>query len=268
MTAHPSDLWLRPSGRPLVMGILNVTPDSFSDGGAHPSKRLALEHAYRLIDEGADMIDVGGESSRPGAAPVSEEEELDRVVGVIRDLSSTATVPISVDTAKPRVAERAVWAGAAVINDIWGLRDDAMARVAASNGAAVVIMHMHGSPATLATDTMAGDALGDIRRFLEERAERAIERGVRGRDIILDPGVGFGKTPEQDSAIIENSGWIGGMRPVMVGPSRKRFLSHRYPGMGADEATAEACRAAAGSGARVLRVHDVGGVVSALGRVR
>ena len=246
------------------MGILNVTPDSFSDGGAHFSKKSALEHAYRLIGDGADILDIGGESTRPGSDPVPEEEEIGRVIGVIKELAPTVGVPISIDTSKPRVAEEAVKAGASVINDIRGLRDEEMVNVAISYDIPAVIMHMHGTPKTLGTDTMEGDAMSEIKRFLSERAEHAVGRGMKEKNVILDPGVGFGKTAEQDMRIIENSGWFGGGYPVLIGPSRKRFLSQYYPGMDKDEATAAVSRTAADSGADILRVHDVRKVLSSL----
>ncbi|MDR1955088.1 MAG: dihydropteroate synthase [Candidatus Methanoplasma sp.] len=265
---YPSDLWGSRDGRPLIMGILNVTPDSFSDGGAHFSKKDALEHAYRLIDEGADIVDVGGESTRPGSDPVSEEEELKRVIGVIKELAPTVGVPISIDTAKPRVADGSVKAGASMVNDIWGLRNEAMADVVISRGVPAVIMHMHGTPKTLAADTMEGDALAEIKRFLDERAEHMVSRGMDKRNIILDPGVGFGKTAEQNMAIVSDSGRFGGDHTVLIGPSRKRFLSQYYPDTDKDDATAIVSKIAADSGAGILRVHDVRKVRSYLGQSR
>jgi dihydropteroate synthase len=158
---------------------------------------------------------------------------------------------------KPIVAEMSIKAGASMINDICGLRDDDMIDVAISHRVPAVIMHMHGTPRTLATDTMEGDIITEIRRFLNERAEHAAGRGMRGRDIILDPGIGFGKTAEQNMRIIENCGSFSDEYPILIGPSRKRFLSHCYPGVDADEATARASRIAADNGARILRVHNV-----------
>jgi len=247
------------------MGILNLTPDSFSDGGAYPSSEDALKHAHLLIESGADIIDVGGESSRPGSDPVSEEEEIKRVLGVIKDLAPTIDAPISIDTTKPRVAELSLKAGAAIINDISGMRDDGMIDVAVSYGAPAVIVHMHGTPKTFGTDMMEGDALAEIKRFLAERAEHAAGRGMEERNIIIDPGIGFGKTAEQDMSIIKNCGWFSDRYPVLVGPSRKRFLSQYYSGMDRDEATAAASGTAAESGARILRVHNVPKVVQFLG---
>ncbi|MDR2698077.1 MAG: dihydropteroate synthase [Candidatus Methanoplasma sp.] len=262
-----SDLRER-AGRPLIMGILNVTPDSFSDGGAHLSKKSALEHAFRLVEDGADILDIGGESTRPGSDPVPAEEEIRRVIEVIRELAPSVGIPVSIDTSKPAVAEEAVKAGASVINDICGLRDERMVDVAVSYDVQTVIMHMHGTPKTLGTDMMTGDALPEIKRFLSERAEHAVAKGMKERNIILDPGVGFGKTAEQDMAIIENSGWFGNGYPVLIGPSRKRFLSKYYPGMDRDDATAAAAKAAADSGAGILRVHNVRRVLPYLGQDR
>ncbi|MDR0508663.1 MAG: dihydropteroate synthase [Candidatus Methanoplasma sp.] len=265
---HPSDLWKRPEGRPLIMGILNLTPDSFSDGGAYLSTNNALKHAYHLLESGADVIDIGGESSRPGSEPVSEEEEIERIICVIKELAPTIGIPISVDTAKPRVAELSLKAGASIINDIGGLRNDDMTDVAISHDVPAVIVHMHGTPKTFGTDMMEGDALAEIKRFLNERAEHAVGRGLDEKNIILDPGIGFGKNPEQDMMIIQNSGWFGGGYPVLIGPSRKRFLSKHYPRMERDEATAAASGTAAENGAAILRVHNVSAVVQFLERRR
>ena len=248
------------------MGILNLTPDSFSDGGEHFSKESALAHAIYLIECGADIIDIGGESSRPGADPVSEEEEIERVVDVINDLAPMIGVPISIDTAKPRVAELALRAGALIVNDISGLRNDGMIDVAVAYNAPAVIVHMHGAPKTFGTDTMKGDALAEIKRFLTERAEYAVERGMEERNIIVDPGIGFGKTPEQDMSILMNSGWFSDTHPVLIGPSRKRFLSHYYSGVDEDDATAAVSVAAAENGAGILRVHNVSKLALFLGR--
>jgi dihydropteroate synthase len=248
------------------MGILNVTPDSFSDGGAFLSKKDALAHAYRLIDEGADIIDVGGESTRPGSSPVPETEELTRIIDLIKELAPTIKIPISVDTTKPNVAEEAVKAGATIINDVFGLRNDEMIDVAVSFDVPVVVAHMHGTPETFKTDMMEGDeALFEVKRFLAERAHYALGKGVREKNIIVDPGVGLGKNPEQDMAIITNSSWFGDSYPVLIGPSRKRFLAHHYPGVDRDTATAAASKTAADSGARIIRVHDVRKTLSFIG---
>ena len=263
MSAIP-DLWKRPKGRPLMVGILNLTPDSFSDGGEHLSKKDALEHAFMMVDSGADILDIGGESTRPGSDPVSEEEELKRVIDVIKELAPSVGIPISIDTTKPSVAERSLIAGAAIINDVCGLRNEEMIRTAIEYDAPAIIVHMYGIPKTFATVTMKGDANAEIKRFLSDRAEYAISKGMNKKNIVLDPGVGFGKTAEQDMSIIKNSGWFSDDYPVLIGPSRKKFLSHYYPEADKDEATAAVSKIAATNGARLLRVHNVSEVLSFL----
>jgi len=250
------------------MGILNLTPDSFSDGGEYRTKKTALAHAYRMIDEGADIIDVGGESTRPGSDPVPAEEEIERVIDVIKELSSTADVPISIDTTKPAVAEVSIRGGASIINDVGGLREERMIGIAKEYDAPVVIVHMYGVPKTFASHTMEGHAKEEIKRFLNERAEHAVSSGIKESNIIVDPGVGFGKTAEQDIFIVENSGWFSDRYPVLIGPSRKRFLSQYYPGMDKDKATAAAAAAAFESGASILRVHNVSETLSLLEKDR
>lgn len=250
----------------MIMGILNLTPDSFSDGGEHFSKKSALEHVYHLIDSGADIIDIGGESTRPGSSNISEEEELERILGTVKELAPTVSIPISIDTSKPRVAELSLKAGASMINDVGGLRDVRMIDTVISYDAPAVIVHMHGTPKTFKTDMMEGDALSEIKKFLSERAEYAVSRGVKERNLIVDPGIGFGKTAGQDMEIIKNSGWFSDRYPILIGPSRKRFLSQHYHGMDRDDATAAASKLAVESGATILRVHDVSKVVSALAR--
>jgi len=249
------------------MGILNLTPDSFSDGGEYLSSEDALKHAYRMEEDGADIIDIGGESSRPGSNPVSEQEEIERVIGVIRKLAPTLNIPISIDTSKPRVAELSIKAGAFIINDICGLTDDRMTDIAVSYDVPAVIMHMHGNPSTFRTEKMGDNALEEIKKFLSERAGNAVGRGMKESNIIVDPGVGFGKTAEQNMSIIRNSGWFSDRYPVLIGPSRKGFLSKYYLGMDADDATAAAAVTAAENGARILRVHNVSKVVSLTGKL-
>lgn len=257
MTASGSR-WARPaSGRPFIMGILNVTPDSFSDGGRFLSTDKALAHAFELIDQGADIIDIGGESTRPGADPVSLEDELQRTIPVIKELSAQTDIPISIDTMKPEVAEKALNAGVSIINDICGLMNEKMEDVVVSYDAEVVIMHMHGTPKTLGTDVMDGDFMSAIKQFLDDRADHVAKRGLDKSKIILDPGVGFGKTSEQNMRIIQNSDWFSKEYPVLIAPSRKRFLSDGFPGMERDAATSEAVRIAVESGASMVRVHNV-----------
>lgn len=247
--------------RPMVMGILNVTPDSFSDGGKYLSGN-AVEHALKMIDEGADIIDIGGESTRPGSDPVPSETEMERIVPVIKELSSVSDIPISVDTMKSDVAYAALDAGADIINDVNGLRSEGMMDVVSSAGAPVIIMHMKGMPKTMQLEPMEGRVTEPIAQFLKERYEIALDHGIK--DIITDPGVGFGKTSEQNMEIIENSSAFSFGCPVLIGASRKRFLSDMFPGMDRDDATVKISMKALDSGADIVRVHDVGRMVRAL----
>lgn len=242
--------------RPRIMGILNVTPDSFSDGGLHTKDAVA--HAFRMIDEGADIIDIGGESTRPpGFTPVSATTEIGRILPVLRELVSSADVPISVDTMKPDVAQAAIGAGADIINDVYGLRAPGMTELIASSGVSAVIMHMHGDPGTLHSETMEGDAVSEIIDFLKERRTAALDAGIRADRIIMDPGAGFGKSHAQNAEIVEHAGRFSLGHPVLVGVSRKRFLKTQLPDMGADEATAEISLRAVRAGANIVRVHNV-----------
>ena len=247
--------------RPTIMGILNVTPDSFSDGGMYLGEN-AIEHALQMIDDGADIIDIGGESTRPGSDPVSSEEEIRRIVPVIRELSAMTDVPISVDTMKTDVAEAALDAGADIINDVNGLRSLGMAELAASAGVPVIIMHMEGMPKTMQDDPLGVDDFDEVVFFLSERFEYAVDCGIK--QIITDPGIGFGKTTELNDLILDNSLSFSFGCPVLIGASRKRFLSDIYPGMDRDEATVKASLRAFDSGADILRVHNVKMMVDAL----
>ena len=247
--------------RPMVMGILNVTPDSFSDGGKYLSGN-ALEHALEMIDQGADIIDVGGESTRPGSDPVPSEIEIERIVPVIRELSSVSDIPISVDTMKPDVAYAALDAGADIINDVNGLRTEGMIEVISSAGVPAIIMHMKGMPKTMQLEPMEGHVTGAIAQFLRERYECALDHGIN--DVILDPGIGFGKTSEQNMEIIENASSFSFGCPVLIGASRKRFLADMFPGKDRDDATVEISIRALENGADIVRVHDVGRMVRAL----
>lgn len=246
---------------PMVMGILNVTPDSFSDGGSHYPDG-AVEHALRMIEDGADIIDIGGESTRPGSDPVPSSVEIERIVPVIEKLSSMTDVPISVDTMKADVAEAALKAGADIVNDVNGLRSEGMLDVVSSFGAPVIIMHMHGMPKTMQASPMEGHVTETIASFLKERCETAHDHGIR--DMILDPGVGFGKTTEQNVEIVDNSGRFSFGHPVLIGASRKRFLSDIYPGIERDEATVSISIRALDAGADIVRVHNVRAMVDAL----
>ena len=249
--------------RTLIMGIVNVTPDSFSDGGRYLATDQAIAHALRLVDEGADILDFGGESSRPGAMPVSPEEELARVVPVIEGVSRQVDTPLSIDTTKAAVARAALAAGAEIVNDISAMRfDEEMAAVIAGAGAAVVLMHMRGTP----VDMQAGDLTytslwGDILRFLGERIVVAQKAGIEERQIVVDPGLGFGKAAEDNHKILRdlNECLVLGV-PVLIGPSRKAFIGRLTGGAPEEriEGTAAAVTAAILKGAHFIRVHDVG----------
>jgi len=248
--------------RPRIMGILNVTPDSFSDGGLYEDTDRAVAQGEELADLGADIIDVGGESTRPGATPVPCDEELRRVMPVVEQLARRVRVPLSVDTTKAAVARRALDAGADIVNDISALRHDPdMASVVARSGAAVVLMHMRGTPRTMQTHTRYEDLVGEIRAFLEERIAFAVAAGIDRDKIIIDPGLGFGKSVEQGNFEILNrlDAFLSLNRPVLVGPSRKAFIRLCAGDSVADRdwGTAAAVAIAVYKGAHMLRVHDV-----------
>ena len=242
---------------PLIMGILNVTPDSFSDGGLWTDPDAAVRHASDMVESGADIVDIGAESTRPGSVHVSAEEEIARLEPVLRALSGSIGVPISVDTMKTAVAERCLGLGADIINDVNGLRDGGMAEACASAGAYVAIMHMRGTPDTMHDGVMGPGFAEEIRDFLRQRTEHALDCGVRGDRIILDPGIGFGKTVEQNVWILEHSSYFSDGYPVLSGSSRKRFVKATYPDRDIDEASADAARRAFASGADIVRVHNV-----------
>lgn len=247
--------------RPLVMGILNVTPDSFYDGGDHLDPGDAVERARRMVDAGADLLDVGGESTRPGAPPVEAEEEWARVGPVLEELDG-GPVPISVDTTKSEVAARALDAGAAVINDVSGLRFDArLADLAAGRGAGLVLMHMRGTPRTMQDHTEYDDLVQEVRAFLDDAVAEARRRGCSPDQIAVDPGIGFAKTARGSLEIVGRAGEFGVRgRPVLVGPSRKSFIGEvlDVPAGERLEGTLAACVLALERGARIFRVHDVG----------
>lgn len=262
--AHALEL----GGRTAVMGIVNVTPDSFSDGGAYPDADSAIEHGLRLAAEGADILDVGGESSRPGAAPVPADEELRRVIPVVRALAQRGGLPVSVDTTKAAVAAAALAAGATIVNDISALRfDPRLGEVVARAGAALVVMHMQGSPRTMQQDPRYEDLLGEVLARLAEGADRAAAAGVDPEKIIVDPGIGFGKTLEHNLELLDRLGALAALgRPILVGPSRKAFIGKLLDAQPADrvEGTIAACCLAAARGAHLVRVHDVKAVRRAL----
>lgn len=248
--------------RTWIMGILNVTPDSFSDGGAFDDLDRAVAQGERLCAEGADILDIGGESSRPGADPVSAEEEIRRVVPAVRILAGLVETPISVDTTKAAVARAALAAGAEIVNDISALRfDREMRPLAASTGAGVVLMHMRGRPKDMQTGDLAyADLTGEIRDFFRERIAWAAAGGIAPEQVLLDPGIGFGKTGENNLRILRclrDFACLG--RPLLVGPSRKAFVGTVTGGGPGErlEGTAAAVTAAILEGAHLVRVHDV-----------
>jgi dihydropteroate synthase len=293
---HPTDWHLRTrrlslprSGgltRPLVMGIVNVTPDSFSDGGRHDSVVAAIEHGLRLAAEGADILDVGGESTRPFSEPVDEAEELRRIEPVVAGLAERSGLPVSIDTSKAHVAERAVALGVEIINDVTGLEGDPrMLEVAVASGAAVCCMHMQGTPQTMQVNPRYNDVVAEIHSYLAARREALLAAGIPHSKICLDPGIGFGKTHEHNLELIRHvEAFLDLGVPILVGHSRKGFIGKVIRSamagdgerLSADAALQErdliwrdggtagiACRLAA-AGVQVVRVHAVGLVRAAM----
>jgi dihydropteroate synthase len=248
--------------RTQIMGILNVTPDSFSDGGLFNNQQKALEHALQLINEGADIIDVGGESTRPGAAAVSEKEELDRVIPVINALAQKTDTAISIDTTKSLVAREAIAAGAEIVNDISaGNKDRQMLPLVQETGAAMILMHMRGEPQNMQKgDLTYGDLMGEIIDYLGNCMERAIAAGIEKERLIIDPGIGFGKTFADNYRIIRNLTELKALGlPILLGTSRKLFIGKVTGGEPKDriEGTAATVVAAILNGCHIVRVHDV-----------
>jgi dihydropteroate synthase len=245
-----------------IMGILNVTPDSFSDGGMFHVPEDAVQYGMKMVESGADIIDIGGESSRPGADKVTVEEEMARVIPVITALAGRVNVPISIDTTKAEVARRALECGAEIINDIGAMRlDDTMAHVIAESGAAVALMHMRGTP----TDMQSGDLfypslMGDIIEFLGNSIDKAVAAGISHEAILIDPGIGFGKTGEDNLRLLRNLSEFKVLgRPILIGVSRKAFIGKITGGAPSErtEGTAAAVTASIMNGANIVRVHDV-----------
>ena len=244
------------------MGILNVTPDSFSDGGIFLDKSRAIEHAMRMVEEGANIIDIGGESTRPGASRVDEDEELKRVIPVIEAIAGKVKVPISIDTYKARVAEEAIQAGASMVNDISGLRfDSRMAEVVSRYEVPIVIMHIKGTPRDMQKDPTYKALIPEVMDYLREGIEIARRAGVRDDMIILDPGIGFGKTVEHNLEIIHRLNEFKGFeKPILIGTSRKSFIGRVLddaPVTERLEGTAASVAIAIFNGANIVRVHDV-----------
>ena len=259
---HLSDRVLSIGRRPLVMGIVNVTPDSFSDGGQHFSWEAAVRHGLELIEQGADLLDIGGESTRPGAVPVVLEEELARVVPVVSELARRTTVPLSVDTSKAEVARQCLAARARVVNDVTALAGDGdMAEVVRRSGAGVILMHMQGTPATMQAEPHYDEVVADVRRFLAERLQATTSRGIAGEKIVLDPGIGFGKTLAHNLTLLARLDEFQDLgQPVCLGVSRKGFLGKvlgRPVGERLAGALAAVCYAMSRGAVQVVRVHDV-----------
>jgi dihydropteroate synthase len=248
------------------MGVVNVTPDSFYDGGRHADPRAAIEHARRLVAEGADLLDIGGESSRPGADPVPADEELRRVLPVLDGLREVG-VPVAVDTTKPEVMGAALEHGAAMINDITAFASPGALEVVARSGAALCLMHMQGRPRTMQADPVYGDVVAEVRGFLAARAQACAAAGIARERIVLDPGFGFGKTVDHNLALLAHLGEIAALGfPVLAGWSRKSSLG-RITGRPAEDRLAASLAAAllcAQRGARMVRVHDVAATRDAL----
>jgi dihydropteroate synthase len=256
--------------RPQVMGIVNVTPDSFSDGGRHFSPEAALAHARALIAAGADLLDIGGESTRPGAEPVGEAEELARVLPLIRALRAESPVPLSIDTFKPAVARAAVEAGVSIWNDVTALGwAPESLETAAGLGCEVVLMHMQGEPRTMQQDPVYADVVTEVRDFLARRAEAAVAAGIAPARVWLDPGIGFGKTAQHNLELLANLEALTALGfPVLLGVSRKRFLGALTPVVAGPTERLGGSLAGALAGTRAgcaaVRVHDVAETVQAL----
>jgi len=260
--------------RPLVMGIVNVTPDSFSDGGRHAGVEAAVVHGLKLVADGADILDIGGESTRPYSEPVAAAEELRRVADVVRQLTQRAGVPISIDTSKAAVAARAIELGVEIINDVTGLEGDpAMLRVARDSGAGVCAMHMRGTPQTMQVDPRYDDVVAEIHAYLAARRDALVAGGISSEKICLDPEIGFGQTHAHNRALMAHAGrFLDLGMPILVGHSRKGFLSKSLEqalGRPAtidelDAGTAGAACGLATQGIQIVRVHAVGQVRAAL----
>jgi dihydropteroate synthase len=253
--------------RPVVMGVLNVTPDSFSDGGRYAALPSALAHGRRLAEEGAAIVDVGGESTRPGAAPVEEDEELRRVIPVIEGLAAALAVPVSVDTRKPGVMRRALAAGASMVNDVAALAAPGAIEAVASSDAAACLMHMKGEPGTMQADPHYDDVVGEVRGFLRARVAACEAAGIQRERLAVDPGFGFGKTLEHNLALLAALPIIAADGvPVLAGLSRKRMIAGLIGRNDGDRQAGSVAAAvlAALRGVRIIRAHDVRATVDAL----
>ena len=249
------------------MGVINVTPDSFSDGGRYANSAAAVSHALRLVEEGAGLIDVGGESTRPGAQGVSAEEEISRVIPVIEALAARTKVPISIDTSKPAVMTAAVRAGASMINDVRALREPGALEAAAGTDATVCLMHMQGEPRTMQAEPRYGDVVAEVCDFLRERAAACLASGIAGDRLVVDPGIGFGKRLEHNLALLAGLPALTGLGwPVLIGVSRKSMFGVLL-GRAVDERVAggvAVATAAVLAGTSIVRTHDVAATVDAV----
>ena len=269
---QPAGLW-RCGGhalavdRPLVMGIVNVTPDSFSDGGRYADTAAAVAHARRLIADGADLLDIGGESTRPGAAPVDEAEELRRVLPLLRSLAGCG-VALSVDTSKPAVMRAALAEGASIVNDVRALQAPGALAAVAATDCGVVLMHMRGEPSTMQDVPQYRDVVGEVVGFLGERLAACVTAGISAERIVLDPGIGFGKTAEHNVELLHGLPRLAELgRPLLIGLSRKKFIgtiTGRVEPAARDGGSVGAALWAVGRGARIVRVHDVAATRDAL----
>ncbi|GIV11937.1 MAG: dihydropteroate synthase [Fimbriimonadales bacterium] len=255
--------------RTLVMGILNATPDSFYDGGRYATFQSALARAEQMIAEGADILDIGGESTRPGAEPVPLEEELERVIPVIHTIAQRYDIPISVDTTKSEVARQALAAGACIVNDISGMQfDPAMPEVVAEAGAGVVLMHIQGTPRTMQLNPTYTDVVAEVRATLQSHIERALHAGIPRENIWIDPGIGFGKTVEHNLTLLRHIPDLKALGyPVLIGTSRKSFIGHLLGGLPPEErleGTLATVVLSVAWGADIVRVHDVLATVRAV----
>ncbi len=249
------------------MGIVNVTPDSFSDGGHYASTQKAVSHALQLMEEGADILDIGGESTRPGATPVPLQEELDRVMPVLETLIKQVNVPISIDTYKPQVMQAAISAGASMVNDVRALQEEGALNIVANSKAGVCLMHMRGTPQTMQEHPHYDDVLHEVTSFLTARLQACLDAGIQASRIVLDPGFGFGKTREHNIMLAKSLGAFCALgQPVLVGLSRKSVLG-QLTGNDIDarvHASVAAAVISAMKGAKILRVHDVAATKEAL----
>lgn len=261
LTRRATDRLIEFPGRPLMMGVVNVTPDSFSDGGRYLDPDAAVAHALRLVEEGADLLDIGAESTRPGADPVEEAEERRRAIPVVAAVAKAVRVPISIDTSKASVAQAALDAGAVLVNDVTALRGDpVMVEVIVRMGAGIVLMHMSGTPRTMQQQPSYEDVVGEVSAFFDERIRFALARGLVQTQIVLDPGIGFGKLLEHNLTLLAQLDRFTGFGcPLLVGVSRKAFLGQLVdrPVQERQWATAAAVAMAVERGAGILRVHDV-----------